>query len=74
MEEKYVIIYGNFSEGYELVGPFDDMDSAEEYAELYSHKHKWGEWITTMVTPQEVDETDRIISKISQEIKNAGKL
>tara|TARA_Y100000310_G_C20325089_1_gene642581 strand:- start:416 stop:619 length:204 start_codon:yes stop_codon:yes gene_type:complete len=62
MEEKYVIIYGNFSEGYELVGPFDDMDSAEEYAELYGDKHLWGEWITTMMTPQ-VDEMDREILK-----------
>ena len=60
MEEKYIIIYGNFSDGYELVGPFDNTEGAEEYAELYSHKHKWGEWITTMMTPQ-VDEMDREI-------------
>tara|TARA_B100001123_G_C15306958_1_gene1022986 strand:- start:1143 stop:1343 length:201 start_codon:yes stop_codon:yes gene_type:complete len=65
--EKFVIIYGNFSDGYELVGPFDDIESAEEYAELYSHKHKWGEWITTMMIPQ-VDEMDR---EILQDKKSA---
>mgnify|MGYP006413115197 CR=1 FL=1 len=55
MDKQYVIIFGNFSDGYELVGPFNSMDDADEYAELYGEKHGWGEWVTELTEPKKVN-------------------
>ena len=51
-DKKYVIVFGNFSDGYELVGPFDSMDDADTYADTYGEdKHSWGEWVTEVIPP-----------------------
>ena len=54
MNEKYIIIFGNFSTGYEFVGPFDSLKEADEYARVYGEEYGWGEWITTLLQPKEI--------------------
>jgi hypothetical protein len=32
---KYAIAYGNIVDGYKFIGPFDDFEDCEEYAQKY---------------------------------------
>lgn len=45
VKTQYVIIHGNFTEGYQCFGPFDSFDDAC----YYSDEHKlMGSWVSSM--------------------------
>lgn len=50
--ENYVVAFGNAFDGMELHGPFNDMETATEYAENI-HKHSYDEWNIISVKPPE---------------------
>jgi len=38
---KYVILWGDFENGYELIGTFEDMETARQYCEDYLREAQW---------------------------------
>ncbi len=47
---KHIIIFGNPVDGFEYVGPFDDAEAANEYAERYlSGGNDW--WVVLLQEP-----------------------
>lgn len=38
---QYVIMWGDFENGYELIGPFDGPDAAVKYADEYMNDADW---------------------------------
>ena len=50
--DKCVIVYGNLSDGFTFVGPFDSFDDADEYTQGTST----GFWIATLEQPDVVED------------------
>jgi|6_EtaG_2_1085325.scaffolds.fasta_scaffold10389_5 hypothetical protein len=48
-DSPHAIMFGNLSDGFEIIGPFNGWDSALEYDQKYIH---WGPtWIMPMKEP-----------------------
>jgi len=48
MDKKFVIIAGNFSDGFNIIGPFESFDAAAD-----SFEGKWSEtWIVELHAPE----------------------
>ena len=46
---KYIVLIGNISDGYDAVGPFDDIEEAFSYSEFQES------WIMTLYEAKEYD-------------------
>ncbi len=61
MEGKAVIIVGNITEGYEIVGPFDTWDEAAQFdatcADPEYNPKNHTTWIVTLTEPPKPDLT-----------------
>lgn len=53
----YVIMKGNLSDGYILVGPFETRDEAEEFDD---NKFGINHWIVEMVSPTDKQEIAKL--------------
>ena len=49
MDIKHIIVYGNPVDGFSFIGPFDDHESAHEFAEEYKGGVEW--WVLTLEEP-----------------------
>ena len=48
MDDKYVLVRGNLSDGFQFEGPFDDFDAADEDMRIW---HDGDSWIATLYAP-----------------------
>jgi hypothetical protein len=55
MNEKYALATGNPFDGLKLHGPFDDAETANEYAENHYHGEDW--W-AMIINPPDLDTVD----------------
>jgi hypothetical protein len=47
---KYIIIFGNPADGFEHIGPFDDGEAANEYADRHLRgRNDW--WVVLLQEP-----------------------
>jgi len=50
MPEKYIIVTGNLSDGFDFVGPFDSFEDATIYCE--ENGGEWyGDWVASLEAP-----------------------
>ncbi len=56
MQNQYVVAKGNPLDGITLYGPFEDSDSALEWAECNDREGDW--WIVTVNSPEEDNEKE----------------
>tara|TARA_B100002019_G_scaffold118663_1_gene101847 strand:- start:4140 stop:4385 length:246 start_codon:yes stop_codon:yes gene_type:complete len=49
MSDPYVIVEGNFMDGFKIIGPFHDIEAAQMWGE-YCVENEW--WFTTLHTPE----------------------
>ena len=50
--DQAVVLVGNFSDGYKIYGPFEDMDAATDAC----GEHDYAEtWVSTLHSPQTSD-------------------
>lgn len=50
IEDQYIVMAGNISEGYESYGPFVSFDEASEWADVNVEGNSW---IATLHSPKE---------------------
>lgn len=50
---QWVLMYGNVSDGYQFIGPFESASVAETFADSYRHLRNQNHFVVAMTTPVE---------------------
>lgn len=48
--DRWLIVTGNPADGMEFLGPFDDSEQANDYADTYLSERDW--WIVPLTYPE----------------------
>lgn len=49
MDDQYVVVEGNFMDGFTITGPFHDIEAAQMWGE-YCSENEW--WFASLITPK----------------------